>query len=119
QQQRAVVRRAQQAVERVEPELRGQRTGDRAVVLDPGEIDEAHTERKAVTDAARCDLRERGLPDPARTDDRHETMTSRPRLEFLELACAPEELERWHGATVRVRAASRSERISMSALVVP
>ena len=92
--------RAEQRVEGVEPQLRGEGAGDAGLLLDAGEVDVPDAHREHRRDREGTGAGEGGLADPTRSDDGHEPAGPQPVVELVQLTVPSDERARRHGAMV-------------------
>ena len=95
-----VGRGAEQGIERVEPQLRGEGAGHAGLLLDTGEVDVADAHREHRSGPQGPGVGEDGLADPARADDGHEPAGPQQLVELLHLTVPSDERARRHGPTV-------------------
>ena len=92
--------RAEEGVEGVEPQLRGEGAGDAGLLLDASEVDVPGAHREHRRDREGTGTGEGGLADPARSDDGHEPTGSQPFVELVQLTVPSDERARRHTAMV-------------------
>ena len=84
----------QQRVDRREPELGGERTGDSIGIADPCQIDEPDPEREPLGGTSRRHTCGSGLADATGPDERHEPTRPQPLVDLVELGGPADQLRR-------------------------
>ena len=87
----AIAGRVQQRLERLEPQLRGERARDGVGIVDAGQVHAARAEREALRGARHRFVGECGLAHTARPDQRDETPGLQPAVDVVELVITTEQ----------------------------